>query len=228
MKLDRTLMTEATDPHDLPSSSRSQGSHESFKRAMDRYRPDPLRLLFIAEAPPAYKANRLFYFHEVQTGDALFLEMMKVIYGDAIGFTEGGVFTGPMSAKDVRKCKSQFLRRFMADGLFLIDASERPMPDGATASAKLVLLRRSLPGLKIRLKNLLLDRFIPIVLIGRVTHEACFEPLKEEGYHVVNQEMINHPARGGQVLFRKKLRETLTRVARMHSDPLRDGTKKTC
>ena len=44
--------------------------------------------MFIAEAPPAYKFNRLFYFHDVRTGDALFLEMMKVIYGAFIGFTE--------------------------------------------------------------------------------------------------------------------------------------------
>ena len=121
------------------------GRIESFKRAMDRYRPDSLRVLFIAEAPPAYKVNRLFYFHEVPTGDALFLEMMKVIYGAAIGFTEGGGFSGPMSAKDVRKCKPQLLSRFMADGLYLIDASERPMPEGATTAVKLSLLRRSLP-----------------------------------------------------------------------------------
>jgi hypothetical protein len=214
-------MTQATTP-----GTRSQGSHKSFKRAMDRYRPDPLRLLFIAEAPPAYKANRLFYFHEVQTGDALFLEMMKVVYGNALGFTEEGGFTGPMSAKDVRKCKSQLLRQFMADGLFLIDASERPMPENATAPVKLALLRRSLPRLKIRLKNLLLGRCIPIVLIGRVTYEACFEPLKEEGYHVVNQKMIDHPARGGQRLFRNKLRDTLKGVAQMQSGPVRNETTK--
>ena len=218
MRFDHTPRTRGTTTGDLSSSTRFQGSHESFKRAMDRYRPDPLRLLFIAEAPPAYKANRLFYFHEVQTGDALFLEMMKVVYGDAIGFKEDGGFTGPMLARDLRKCKSQFLQKFRADGLFLIDASERPMPGNATASTKLALLRRSLPGLKSRVDNLLVDRCIPIVLIGRVTYEACYKPLAEDGYRVVNQGMINHPARGGQLLFRKKLRETLNRVARMQSD----------
>jgi hypothetical protein len=218
MKFEHTPMIYATVPGDLPSVARSEGSHESFKRAMDRYRPDPLRLLFIAEAPPAYKANRFFYFHEVQTGDALFLEMMKVVYGDAIGFTEGGGFTGPTLVKDVRRCKPRLLRRFMVDGLFLIDASERPMPENATASVKLALLQQSLPRLKVRLKSFLCDRSIPIVLIGRVTYEACFASLKEDGYHVVNEGMINHPARGGQLLFRKKLRETLKCVARMRSD----------
>jgi hypothetical protein len=202
-------LDEDTISTDLPTAIRPRGSPESFKRAMERYRPDPLRLLFIAEAPPAYKVNRLFYFHDIQTGDALYLEMMKVIYGAQIGFTEGEGFARPLSAKDVRGRKSELLDRFASDGYFLIDASERPMPDGATTSAKLALLRQSLPGLMIRVKYLLGGQDIPIVLIGGVTHEACFDSLQEEGYHVINEEMINHPARGGQLLFRKKLRGAL-------------------
>jgi hypothetical protein len=94
------------------------------------------------------------------------------------------------------------------------------MPDGATSPAKLKLLRQSLPRLKIRVKELLGGQGIPIVLIGGVTHEACFGPLKEEEYQVVNEEMINHPARGGQLLFRKKLRDTLDRIAQMQSGVL--------
>src|ERR1700744_5784131 len=109
MKIDRTLMIQDPAFGNVPSATRPQSSQESFKRAMDRYQPDPLRLLFIAEAPPAYKVNRLFYFHGVQTGDALFLEMMKVIYGAAIGFTEDGGFSTSMSAKDVRKHKAHLL-----------------------------------------------------------------------------------------------------------------------
>jgi len=218
MKIDRMSPDQDTINSDLPNVTGPQGSPESFKRAMARYRPDPLQLLFIAEAPPAYKANRLFYFNDVQTGDALFLEMMKVIYGAVIGFTEGEGFSKSLSAKKVRACKSELLDRFMSDGYFLIDACERPLPDGATTSAKLTLLRQSLSGLKVRVKKLLGDRGIPIVLIGGVTHETCYGPLKDEGYNVINEEMINHPARGGQLLFRKKLRDTLTRIIRTQSN----------
>jgi hypothetical protein len=152
MKVDRVLPAEDTIPSDVPSVIRPRGSPESFKRAMVRYRPDLLRLLFIAEAPPAYRVNRFFYFHNIQTCDALFLEMMKVIYGAAIGFTEGEGFSKSLPAKDVRGRKSELLARFVTDGYFLIDASERPMPDGATTSANLGLLRQSLPELKIRVK----------------------------------------------------------------------------
>jgi hypothetical protein len=158
MPVDRIPPDEDTIPSDLPSVIRRRGSPGSFKQAMVQYRPDPLRLLFIAGAPPAYKVNRLFYFHSVQTGDALFLEMMKVIYGAAIGFTEGEGFCKSLSAKDVRGRKVELLNRFVADGHFLIEASERPMPDGATTSAKFGLLRQSLRGLKIRVRSFSADK----------------------------------------------------------------------
>ena len=221
MTIDLMSANENTVFTDALSVVRLRGSLESFRRAMTRYRPNPLRLLFIAEAPPAYKFNRLFYFHDIRTGDALFLEMMKVIYGAFIGFTETEGFLKPQSVKDVRGRKPELLNRFVSDGYFLIDASERPMPDGATAAVKLALLRQSLPELKIRVKALLGEQRVPIVLIGGVTHEVCFGPLRDEGYNVINEEMINHPARGGQLLFRKKLRAALNHIARTQSTSLK-------
>jgi hypothetical protein len=221
MTIDLMSPNENTVFTDALSAVRLRGSLESFKRAMTRYRPEPLRLLFIAEAPPAYKFNRLFYFHDIKTGDALFLEMTKVIYGALIGFTETEGFLRPLSAKDVRGRKPELLNRFVSDGYFLIDASEQPMPDGATAPTKLALLRQSLPELNIRIKALLGEQRVPIVLIGGVTHEVCFGPLKDEGYNVINEEMINHPARGGQLLFRKKLRAALNHIARTQSTSLK-------
>ena len=226
MKIDPMSPNNDTTLSDPPNIVRLRGSLESFEQAMVRYRPDPLRLLFIAEAPPAYRVNRLFYFQDIKTGDALFLEMMKVVYGAFIGFSEAEGFLKPLSVKEVRERKPALLNRFASDGYFLIDASERPMPDGATAPAKLALLRQSLPGLKIRVKALLGEQPVPIVLIGRVTHEACFGPLKDEGYNVINEEMINHPARGGQLLFRKKLRDTLNQIGRTRSTPLEIGSER--
>lgn len=224
MKSEPMSHTNDTILSEPPNIGRRRGSLESFRQAMTRYRPDPLRLLFIAEAPPAYKVNRLFYFHDIKTGDALFLEMMKVLYGTFIGFSESEGFLKPLSIKDVRRRKPELLNRFVSDGYFLIDASERPMPDGATAPAKLELLRQSLPGLKIRVKALLGEQSVPIVLIGGVTHKACFSPLKDEGYNVINEEMINHPARGGQLFFRKKLRNTLNQIGRTQSTSLQMGS----
>jgi hypothetical protein len=185
-------------------------SKAAFAKATLRYKPATVRVLFIAEAPPAFRFNRLFYFEDLRDGDTLFLEMMKTLYGSAVGFTENG-FSSGSSAEGIRRRKSELLARFMHEGYFLIDASEEPMPDRASSSQKLALLRASVPRLIIRLKELSIDKNTPIVLIGGVTYSACAQSLTNLGFNVINEAMIDHPARGGQLRFRQKLRYTLQR-----------------
>jgi hypothetical protein len=180
-------------------------SKAAFAQATIRYKPATVRVLFIAEAPPAFRFNRLFYFEDLRDGDTLFLEMMKTLYGSAVGFTERG-FSSGSSAEGIRSRKSELLARFMREGYFLIDASEEPMPDRASSSQKLALLRASVPRLIVRLKEFAVEKNTPIVLIGRVTYTACAQSLMNLGFNVINEAMIDHPARGGQVRFRQKLR----------------------
>src|SRR6202167_2471068 len=185
-------------------------SKAAFAKATIRYKPATLRVLFIAEAPPAFRFNRLFYFENLRDGDTLFLEMMKTLHGSAVGFTENG-FSSGSSAAGIRSRKSELLARFMREGYFLIDASEEPMADGASSSQKLALLRASVPHLIVRLKEFAVDKNTPIVLIGGVTYSACAQSLMNMGFNVINEAMIDHPARGGQLRFREKLRRTLQR-----------------
>jgi hypothetical protein len=184
------------------------GSKAAFAQATLRYKPATVRVLFIAEAPPAFRFNRLFYFEDLRDGDTLFLEMMKTLYGSAVGFTEKG-FSSGSSAEGIRSRKAELLARFMREGYFLIDASEEPMPDRASSSQKLALLRAAVPRLMVRLKEFAVDKNTPIVLIGAVTYCACVHPLMNLGFNVINKAMIDHPARGGQLRFRQKLRRTL-------------------
>ena len=196
---------------DIDRESRGGGrgaSNAAFAQATIRYKPETVRVLFIAEAPPAFRFNRLFYFEDLRDGDTLFLEMMKILYGSAVGFTENG-FSSGSSAQGIRGRKSELLARFMREGYFLIDASEEPMPDRASSSQKLALLRAAVPRLIVRLKEFAVYKDTPIVLIGGVTYSACAEPLINLGFNVVNGAMIDHPARGGQLRFREKLRRTL-------------------
>lgn len=185
-------------------------SKAAFAEATIRYKPATVRVLFIAEAPPAFRFNRLFYFEHLRDGDTLFLEMMKTLYGSAVGFTENG-FSSGSSAEGIRSRKSELLVRFMREGYLLIDASEEPMPDRASSSQKLALLRASVPRLILRLKELAVEKSTPIVLIGAVTYSACAQSLLNLGFNVINEAMIDHPARGGQLRFRHKLRYTLQR-----------------
>jgi hypothetical protein len=182
----------------------------AFAKATIQYKPATVRVLFIAEAPPAFRFNRLFYFEDLRDGDTLFLEMMKCLYASAVGFTKNG-FSSGSSAKGIRGRKPELLARFMHEGYFLIDASEEPMPDRASSSQKLALLRASVPLLIVRLKQFTVDKNTPIVLIGGVTYSACAQPLMNLGFNVINEAMIDHPARGGQLRFRQKLRCTLRR-----------------
>ena len=185
---------------------------ERFEEAARRYLPDPVRLLFIAEAPPAFKVNRLFYFTGLTDGDTLFLEMMKVLYPSEVGYSDG-TFQPGSSAKQLRLRKPELLRKFQEDGYHLIDAYEQPMPDGADTAAKTRLMRSTLPVLLTRVRQLVRQQDVPIVLIGGITHSVCAEALRLDGRNVVNDAMINHPARGGQVLFRSKLEAVLSKLA---------------
>jgi hypothetical protein len=182
---------------------------QRFKEAAKRYLPHTLRLLFIAEAPLAFKVNRLFYFTGLRDGDTLFLEMMKVLYPAEIGYSEG-VFRPGFSVKQLRLRKQELLRKFQNDGYHLIDAYERPMPDGASAATKTALMRSTLPALQSKVRHLVGKRSVPILLIGGITYSVCAEALRLDGHSVVNHSMINHPARGGQKLFRAKLEDVLT------------------
>ena len=185
-------------------------SRAAFAEATIRYKPITVRILFIAEAPPAFRFNRLFYFEDLRDGDTLFLEMMKTLYHSEVGFTENG-FSPGSSAEGIRSRKSELLARFMREGYFLIDASEEPMPDRASSSQKLALLRASVPRLIVRLKEFAVEKSTPIVLIGGVTYSACAQSLMDLGFNVINEAMIDHPARGGQLRFRQKLHCTLQR-----------------
>jgi hypothetical protein len=179
-----------------------------FERAAKRYLPDPLRLLFIAEAPPAFKVNRLFYFTGLTNGDTLFLEMMKVLYPAETGYSEGAFRPG-YSVKQMRLQKPELLRRFQNDGYHLIDAYAQPMPDGASASSKTALMRSTLPALQSSVRGLIGKRSVPIVLIGGITYSVCAEALRLDGHRILNDTMMNHPARGGQKLFRAQLADVL-------------------
>jgi hypothetical protein len=190
-------------------------AQERFEEAARRYLPDQVRILFIAEAPPAFKVNRLFYFTGLTEGDTLFLEMMKVLYPAETGY-RNNTFQPGSSVRLMRNRKPELLQRFQSDGYHLIDAYEHPMPDDADTATKTNLMRSTLPALQSKVRRLVREQSVPIILIGGVTYSVCAEALRLDGKHVANSAMINHPARGGQKLFRAKLKAVLSNVGCHH------------
>lgn len=51
-----------------------------YESSRQKYKPEIIKFLLIAEAPPRAESKRFFYFEDIQNGDSLFLETMKVLY----------------------------------------------------------------------------------------------------------------------------------------------------
>jgi hypothetical protein len=181
-----------------------------FAAASRKYRPAGIKLLFVAEAPPAYRFHRFFYFTGLKNGDTLFLEMMKVLYPEVVGFREGN--HSLYEAQAVRRMKESLLDRFFRDGFYLIDAVEEPMPDDADSAVKTRLMREALPALRRKVRRLSPLRDVPIILVGQLTHAVCLEALRQDGFRILNDEPIHHPARGNQTRFRPQLRKIMRRI----------------
>jgi hypothetical protein len=190
-----------------------------LEEASRKYRPRPIRLLFIAEAPPALESGRFFYLTSLTTGDTLFLEMMKVLYPTDTGFAEREDHQkSNFDAKRIRQRKKELLEKFKRDGFYLIDASEQPMPKDADAAIKTRIIRTALPALREKVRKLCGDRDVPVILIGGVTYSVCAAALRDDQVHILNDGMIDHPARGGQKRFRRKLRKVIHKFSVATSD----------
>jgi hypothetical protein len=181
-----------------------------FEAARKKYLPNPIKLIFVAEAPPASDSGRFFYCVPVHKGDTLFLEMIKVLYPRHAGFVECvGDQKAVFAAKQVRLQKAEFLNKFKNDGFYLVDAVENPMPDDANTKVKEEVIRNSLSALTAKLWDLCRDHDTPIILIGAPVHTVCSAALRAAKLRVLNEVSINTPAQGGQKQFRCKLRRIL-------------------
>lgn len=171
---------------------------DAFDVARIQFRPDHIKTLFIAEAPPSKKSHRFFYFVSVSRGDTLFLETMKVLYPDEF-----------YSAQHARQHKREFLTRFQNDGFYLIDACKSPMPKGVSFSEKKRTVRDNLPFLRTTLKSIsaLCDSRSKIILISKSVYLTCSSELA--AFNVINDCMIDFPAAGRQRHFRRKLNSLL-------------------
>jgi hypothetical protein len=91
----RAALAEESNPEDgrekkIPNLANNAFSYyRADGEATELYRPSRIRLLFIAEAPPAYRFHRFFYFTDVRQMDTLFLEMMKTLYPEKVGYHGG-------------------------------------------------------------------------------------------------------------------------------------------
>jgi hypothetical protein len=141
--------------------------------AADSYKPDDVRMLLVAEAPPGDE-SKYFYFEEVAAHDALFRYVARGVLGE----------------EPTRENKPILLKQLRAKGVFLIDVKLEPLLPGED-------LRPYVPDLVRRVRDLDPAR---VVLIKATVFDAAYGPLKEAGLPVVG-ERIPFPGSGRQREF---------------------------
>lgn len=152
--------------------------------AAAKYKPKAIKLLLIAEAPPCSE-DRYFYFEDVTQHDWLFRYVAKGILG-------------AVSARDQ---KAADLEKLRDAGVFLIDASEDPIPDGA----KIRLIPEQIAALPARVAKL---KPAAVILIKSNVYDLAYEPLKGAGFNVINAR-LPFPTSGQQRVFETGFAATL-------------------
>lgn len=155
-------------------------SHPQRTAAAAKYKPDRIKLLLVAEAPPCSE-DRYFYFEHVPKHDWLFRYVWEGLTG-----------TKPNPAR-----KAEHLAALRAAGVFLIDLHEDDIAAPSTAD-----LIPKVPGLIDRCRPLRPDR---IVLIKSTVYDSAFSALMAAGLPVVN-ERIPFPSSGQQRRFLESFR----------------------
>ncbi len=159
-----------TTAHFEPSTSLSDR-----QIAVAKYRPNKIKLLLVAEAPPC-TLGRYFYFEHVDQHDWLFRYVWEGLMGD----------------KPDRSRKAGHLAALRDAGVYMIDLYEDNISQPSLAD-----LRPHVPGLLDRCRAL---KPRHIALIKSSVYDAAFEPLHAAGLPVID-ERIPFPASGQQKKF---------------------------
>ncbi|WP_234787337.1 hypothetical protein [Mycolicibacter sinensis] len=142
--------------------------------AAERYRPETVRLLLVAQAPPAAD-DRYFYFPDVATQDTLFRSVARIIL--------------PHTAP-TRSNKASLLEQLRDRGVFLIDLKPDPV-DGTVLSPYV-------PELLARIAELAPER---IILIKADVYDEAYPALARAGLPV-SSVRVPFPAFGQQSAFK--------------------------
>ncbi len=157
----------------MPNDSTNRRRRET---AALKYKPAAIKLLLIAEAPPCSE-DRYFYFEDVTQHDWLFRYVAKGILG----------------AVSPRDQKARDLEKLRDAGVFLIDASEDPIPDGA----KIRLAPEQIAALPARVAKL---KPAAVILVKSNLYDLTYEPLKDAVFNVINAR-LPFPTSGQQRVF---------------------------
>jgi hypothetical protein len=149
-----------------------------------RFEPQPVRLVIIAESPPA--SGLYFYNPTGARSEPLFAALMK-----QIGF--------------LPSTKEEGLREFQRRGWVLVDATYEPVNKGLPNSSRDKVIERDYPLLLDDLARLTPDRSSPLILIKANVCRLLNPRLVRDGFDVVNGDRaVPFPSTGQQKKFQQQ------------------------
>lgn len=179
----------------------------TYETIRQSYKPDHIHILLIAESPPPpadVQSSRQFYYHDrIRTADRLFVNTIKALYESADKLTEA----------QIEADKEAWLKRFQADGFYIIEALDESQPHAATKQERQAKIRAHLPALLAKVRSLSMPD-TKIVLIKSNVFEIAAQPLREAGFRVLNTELVDYPGQFNQRAYREKLRHLVHGPAR--------------
>src|SRR6266571_752873 len=162
------------------TSGRKRAEYIDLRR---RYEPESIRLVIIAESPPA--SGKYFYDPAGVSSEPLFAALMKQLR------------LSPLTKEDG-------LREFQRSGWVLVDATYEPV-NKLAASGRDRAIDRDYPLLRDDLASLMSDRSISLVVIKKNVCRILKPKLVQDGFNVLNGDrLIYFPSTGQQKEFHRQ------------------------
>ncbi len=154
----------------------------------NKYRPEQIKYLFIAEAYPCTE-GQFFYYEQVPAQDNLFMYLIRAVFPDLKA----------LEPKEIRKQKSSLLQRFCDEGYFLDYSVAGSIDKHATASQSVKIIKENGEDLLARIEPY--KNSASIILISANVFKLCRDILSENGYTVLNTQSVPYPGSGQQTNF---------------------------
>ncbi len=159
-------------------------SRNKYINKRNKYQPENIKAIFVFESPP--ESGKYFYDAEGKATEPLFVAMMELI--------------GYESAD-----KASGLAEFVRRGLIIVDATYIPV-DQYVSWKRDKVIKNSLPTLLEDLETLTPDKKTPIILVKVNICRLLADPLKSNGFNVINNGVeIPFPSTGQQGKFRTQI-----------------------
>lgn len=176
--------------------------HNEYETIRRRYKPNHIRVLFIAESPPPpphIQSSRQFYYTDrIRKDDRLFTNTIRALYPEASDTSE----------PELESSKSKWLERFKADGYYMIEALETSQIHEVSKEQRQERIGAVLTRLIARVAELA-SRDTRIILIKSNVFEVAAKPLSKAGFKVINTKLLDYPGRYNQRAYREKLQVLL-------------------